>query len=335
MHTRLLFNRRPMRPDVGSGHSIKLFVILWVLAGACLVSAAEPSLEAILAARLSVPGWKPEGRLYHYIPENLYEYINGGADYFIAYGFVALTGANYSPDSGGMDSVTVDIYDMGDKLNAFGVFQPRRDSRAPSLNIGAGSFGSDEYVAFHKDRYYVEIQGYITGKKEKRVVKDMAAMVADHLPGDDALPQELSYFPEKSRIAGSERYIRGGILGHAFLDRGMVCEYRIDGKKVTAFVAFMASSREAVMAVEHHRSFLEKSEKKCPPLEEFGTHSFVSEEPYHKTIIVKQAGAFVAGVYDLTSVEAGKTLLTKILRKITPSSGQSLRIGGPSGRSLN
>lgn len=316
MHTRRLFKRRSLGPDAGLDYAIKLFVVLWILIGACSAGASESSLEVILTDRLSAPGWKPEGQPYHYLPENLYEYINGGADFFIAFGFVELTGVNYSPLSGGMDSVTVDIYDMGDTLNAFGVFQPRRDSRAPSLNIGTGSFGSDDYVAFHKDRYYVEIQAYFTGKKEKRLVKDMAAKVAAHLPGDDALPHELSYFPEKSRIAGSERYIRNGILGHAFLDRGMVCDYGIDGKKVTAFVAFLPSEKAAVMAVDLHRSFLEKSGKKCLTLEGFGTHSFVSEEPYHKTIIVKQAGAFVAGVYDLTSVEAGKILLTEILRNI-------------------
>ena len=153
MHIRLLFKHRPMRPDVGLGHCIKLLVILWILAGTCVVSGAESSLEAIFTGRLPLPGWKP----YRYVSENLYEHINGGADYFIAYGFVALTGINYAPVSGGMDSVTVDIYDMGDKLNAFGVFQPRRDSQASSLNIGTGSCGYDEYVAFHKDRYYVEI----------------------------------------------------------------------------------------------------------------------------------------------------------------------------------
>jgi len=316
MHIQLLSKREPMSSVDGLRHSIKLLVVLWILAGTCMVSAAESNVAAILTARLPIPGWKPEGQPYRYIPANLYEYINGGADYFIAYGFISLTGANYSPVSGGMDSVTVDIYDMGDNLNAFGVFQPRRDSQAPSLNIGPGSFGSDDYVAFHKDRFYVEIQAYITEKNAKRVVKDMASMVAAHLPGDDSLPHELSYFPEKERIAGSERYIRGGILGHAFLDRGIVCDYRIEGKKVTAFVVFFPSSRDAVLAVEHHRSFLEKSAKTCLPLEGFGMHSFVSEEPFHKTIIVKQTGTFVAGIYDLTSVEAGKTLLTGILRKI-------------------
>jgi hypothetical protein len=316
MHTRPSFKRRALGSGDGRGLSIKLFVVLWILAGAWGAGASESSLETFLGARLPVPGWKAEGQTYRFVPENLYEYIDGAADFFIAYGFIGLTGANYSPVSGGMDSVTIDIYDMGNTLNAFGVFQPRKASRAPSLNIGAWSFGSDDYVAFHKDRYYVEIQAYITGRKEKRPVIDMAARVAAHLPGDDALPHELSYFPEKSRIAGSERYIRGGILGHAFLDRGMVCEYGMDGKKVTAFVAFLPSDRAAVTAVEHHRSFLEKSGKQCQPLEGFGMHSFVSEEPHHKIIIVKQAGAFVAGVYDLTSVEAGKTLLTEILRNI-------------------
>lgn len=304
-----------MRPVADGNLLIKLFVVLWLLVGFCAAGASESSLVTELLERLSVPGWNTEGRPYRYVPENLYEYIDGAADYFIAYGFVGLTGANYSPVSGGTDSVTVDIYDMGDKLNAFGVFQPRRDHQASSLNIGSGSFGSDEFVAFHKDKYYVEIQSYITGKK-KGMVKEMAERVAANLPGDDALPQELSYFPEKSRIAGSERYIRGGILGHAFLDKGMACDYRIEGEKFTAFVAIFPSKREAVMAVEHHRSFLKKSGKKSPPLEGFGAYSFVSEEPYHKTIIVKQAGKFVTGVYDLTSVEAGKILLAEMLGNI-------------------
>lgn len=68
-------------------------------------------------------------------------------------------------------------------------------------------------------------------------------------------PLELFYFPEKNRIAGSERYIIGGILGHAFLDRGMVCNYRIQGQKVTAFVTMLPSPRDAVYAVKQLRTF--------------------------------------------------------------------------------
>jgi hypothetical protein len=202
---------------------------------------------------------------------------------------------------------------MGDKLNAFGVFQSKRGSRASALNLGAASMGSDGYLAFYKDRFFVEIQAYITREKEKHRTETMAASLAAFLPGDDTPPPELFYFPANNRIAGSERYINGGILGHAFLDRGVVCSYRIRGQKLTAFVAMLTSVQDAVHAVEQHRSFFLKSGKKCLPLEGFGSHAFVSEEPYHQKIMETPVGVFVAGVYDLKTLEAGESLLAEIV----------------------
>ena len=78
----------------------------------------------------------------------------------------------------------------------------------------------------------------------------------------------------------------------------------------------LPSPRDAVHAVEQHRSFLLKSGEKCLPFDGVGDHGFVSEEPYHQKIIEAQAGAFVAGVYDLSTIEAGKTLLEDIIKTI-------------------
>ena len=231
-------------------------------------------------------------------------------------GFVDLTGANYTPVSGGQDSVSIDIYDMGSKLNAFGIFQSRKDRQASSFKFGAASIASDDYLAFHKDRFYVEIQAYITDRKETSGIDKMATIVAQHLPGDNTLPMELSYLPDNGKVAGSERYVTGGILGYAFLDRGLVCDYQVGDQKVKAFIAMLASTRDAVGALQQHRLFLEKSGKKGISIDGFGKHGFVSEEPYHKKIIETQAGAFVIGVYDLITVEAGQTLLADILKKL-------------------
>ena len=134
---------------------IRLFIILLFLTGTYTNSTAEHQIEAILTSTLPVSGWKLEGKTYSYIPQNLYEYINGAAEFFIAYGFIELTGANYFSVSGERDFLTIDIYDMGDKLNAYGVFQSRRDTQASSLNIGSASVGSDDYISLYKDRFYV------------------------------------------------------------------------------------------------------------------------------------------------------------------------------------
>ena len=295
---------------------ITLLMILFFMAVTCISPLAESGDGSIFSTVLPSPEWKMEGQPYGFSPQNLYEYINGEAEFFIAFGFIELTGANYTSVAGVKDTVTIDIYDMGNKLNAFGVFQSKRGGQASALNLGAASIGSDGYLAFYKDRFFVEIQAYITLEKEKGRVETMAASITAHLPGDNTPPSELFYFPEKNRIAGSERYIKGGILGHAFLDRAMVCDYHIQGQKVTTFVAMFPSPRDAVHAVKQHRSFLLKSGEKCLSLDRFGEHGFVSEEPYHQKIIETQVGAFVAGVYDLSTIEAGKTLLADIIKTI-------------------
>lgn len=294
-----------------------LLVILLFMAALCANTKAESSMGNFFSTILPELQWKLEGKPYRYIPPNLYKYINGAAEFFIAFGFVELAGANYASVATSNDSATIDIYDMGSKLNAFGVFQSKRDRRASSLNVGAASTVSDDYVAFHKDRFYVEIQALIVNKQSKSVIATIASSVAERLPGNDTLPQELSYFPEEGRIVGSERYIKGGVLGHAFLAQGIVCDYQIEGQKATAFIAMLPSDQAAVKALKHHRSFLEKSGQKPLPLDGLGRYAFTSEEPYHQKIIEAQSGPFVIGVYDLDIAEAGKRLLTDILKKIT------------------
>ncbi len=314
VHTFILHKCGPVKPVLRCCKS--LLLVLLIMIGTCTDTEAESGIGAIFSTALPVPGWKLEAQPYRYTPQNLYEYINGAAEFFIGFGFIELTGANYASVPENKDAVTVDIYDMGTKLNAFGVFQSRRNGQASSLNFGTAAIGSDDYLAFHKDRFYVEIQAYIISKNEKSVIQTMAAIIARHLPGDNTLPQELSYLPEKGRIAGSEHYIKGGILGHEFLDKGIMCNYQVEGQNASVFIAIMPSYQDAVGAVEQHRSFLNKSGEKCLPLDGFGKHGFISEEPYHKTIIETQAGTFVVGVYDLSTTEAGKTLLENILKNI-------------------
>ncbi len=295
--------------------------LIGMLLALCINSgivAASTSASGFIRA-VSMPGWKPEQQPYTYSPSNLYNYINGAADFFIVYGFVELAGATYLPvaehDS---SSITIDIYDMDKKLNAFAVFQARRDLQLPSFNIGAASFAADGLAAFHKGRYYVEIQAFLTDKKHKDVLKKAAEKVVSQIPGDNSLPKELSFFPAESRITGSEQYIKGGILGHGFLNRGLLCSYQLPGGKATAFIASLPSKEQALKAFQQHRSFLKKAGKQCRDLAGTRNHGFISEEPYHKKIIVWQEGCFVAGVYDLVSSDTGKgeKLLEEIVKKL-------------------
>lgn len=288
-------------------------ILLVVSSGVGATAGSSTGSASVLAAPPA--GWALDGRPYRHDPGNLYEYIDGAAEFFIALGFVELAGANYVRAAGGEDVMTVDVYDMGGTLNAFGIFQSRKDVEKLSSRFGAASTASGNYLAFYKGRYYVEIQAYSPAKKEIPEVEAAAAAVAGRLPGDNRPPPELSLLPESRRVAGSERYVKGGILGHEFFDSGITCSYLVGGKTVSVFLAMLPSPRAATEASERHRSFLKASGKALLPLEGLGEGGFVSDEPYHQKIVEARYGAMVIGVYDLSDVAAGKALAAEILEQ--------------------
>jgi hypothetical protein len=278
--------------------------------------AADSLVDKLLPLSPGVVGWQLAGDRYHYSTENLYNYINGAADLFISYGFIKMVGAEYVTGSNNKKYMNVDIYDMGNKLNAFGVFQSKRDPESQFLKIGSGAFGSERYIFFYKDRFYVEIQAFLSSSKGKDILMKLAQKVVSGISGECTPPSELNYFPDAGRVPGSEIYITGGILGHAFLDKGLMSDYKLGDEVVKAFVAFFPSSGHAVIALNRYKDFLKESGEKWQVIKGFGEKGFVSQEPYHKNIIVTQQGSFIVGVTDLSRAQKGEELLKNIISKI-------------------
>lgn len=302
----------------GTRHKILLLQSISTCITLCLFFLHSGSVLAGSDVKKLLPASAATGKYqlageHSYIPDNLYNYINGAADLFLSYGFVELAGGTYRYGTDKQGTGVVDIYDMGKKLNAFGVFQSKRDPESTALNIGAGASGSEKYAFFYKDRFYVEVQAYVPGEKGTNFVTKMAREVEGKIPGGRTPPAELNYLPDADRVPGSELYITGGILGHAFLDRGLLCDYTVTDEVVKAFIAFFPSKDQAVKALNHYKHYLEKSGEKWEACKKFGNNSFTAQEPYHKTVLVAQQDTFVVGIADLSHAQKGETLLKKIL----------------------
>lgn len=303
--------------------------VLGILVWFVVVCSEQPGTAAdvkeILPPRSSGGEWRLAGDNYSYLPDTLYNYINGAADLFISYGFVSLTGGRYHPGPDRRVILTVDVYDMGKRLNAFGVFQSKRDPELRPLTIGAGASGTEKYLFFYKGHWYVEIQAQVLSGTSGDLVMRMARYLEQRIAGDAAPPVELGYLPEDNRVGGSEMYITGGILGHGFLDKGLLSDYRLDGETVKAFVVFFPSDTLAGKALDQYRSYLDTAGEGWQAFKGLGEDGFASREPYHGNILVTRQGAFVAGVADLPQPSRGEALLRHLLRKIqtpfTPQGG--------------
>ncbi|MEO5361989.1 MAG: hypothetical protein H7843_16390, partial [Nitrospirota bacterium] len=82
-----------------------------------------------------VEGYKKVGRPRQFTKNNLYEYNNGHAEYFIAKGFSSLTVYEYAK-AGTQADTLVEIYDMGKPIQAFAVLTDELPADSTAASVG-------------------------------------------------------------------------------------------------------------------------------------------------------------------------------------------------------
>jgi hypothetical protein len=150
-----------------------------------------------------IDGWKKAGPPEVYDRKTLFKYIDGGAELYISYGFEKLTAFRYV--KGKDEEIKVDLFDMGNSYNAYGVFSHGRES--VGAQIGQGSEYSSGLLIFWKDCYYVSLLGYPESIEKQQVVLKLGAEISRIIPGQGPLPAILSFLPAAGLIEESIRYV--------------------------------------------------------------------------------------------------------------------------------
>lgn len=138
--------------------------------------------------------------------ENLYTYINGGAELYISYQFIKLISQPYVNEDG--DEIKIDIFDMGSSQNAYGIFTHSRES----IDNFVGSNVESEYagglLTFWKGRYYVSILAYPETESRKLVVQQLAWEITKQIKEASIRPPIVARIPEDKLQTDSIRYFR-------------------------------------------------------------------------------------------------------------------------------
>ncbi len=182
-----------------------------------------------------VPGWQQAGPARHYAADNLYEYMDGNAESYLAYGFVQMQGVTCKS---GENTLVIDISEMADDDAAYGIFSGNRDPSHPLEKIGMGGQVLPRRGTFAKGKYYVEISATPDIDHTAALSAFVTAM-EKRLEGSTAPPAALAWFPPEK--LASARMIPESVLGVRLLKRGYVAQYE-QGK---AFVVLEASPQSA------------------------------------------------------------------------------------------
>jgi hypothetical protein len=224
-----------------------------------------------------IDGLKVRGAAEVYDPETLFEYINGAAESYLAYGFEELTVQSY--EENGEVVLVVDVYQHRDRVNAFGIYCQERPADGPFVEVGTEGYHQPGVINFFKGRYYVKILSYRQLDDERKELVALAGRLADRLVGDTAFPRALDFLPQSDRIPHTERFIARDFLGHGFLHSAFVADYASNEGHSQAFLLVPDKAEAAREMIDAYRAFA--TGKSEVVTEADGTISFV--DPYYRS----------------------------------------------------
>ncbi|MFP4488202.1 MAG: DUF6599 family protein [Bacteroidales bacterium] len=177
---------------------ISLIIPLFIILSAMNVSAQD--LAGFLPDEIN--GYEASGQDKYYSPENLFSYINGGAELFISYNFDKVISRTYTME--GQPGIVAEIFDMKEAKNAFGVFSHGRE--VLDETYGQGSETYEGAILFWKDQYYISIVTDEETGVSREAIRDLAAIIDRLIPEEGELPAILERIPEENLVPESVFY---------------------------------------------------------------------------------------------------------------------------------
>jgi hypothetical protein len=159
----------------------------------------------------TVKGWIKFEALEIYNRKNLFDYINGGAELYLAYDFQQLVVQRYLPelkDSLKEKSITVEIWQMDSSADAYGIFS--FDQEGEKVKIGQRGIYSDRLLRFWKDKFFVRILGLDDNLEE--IILKLGSKINKRIKKEGKLPQLVSKIPSDSLVPGSVHFFHKQII---------------------------------------------------------------------------------------------------------------------------
>ena len=144
----------------GGGESSDMRIWTFFVIMVLMFTAAETAKgeeKGKMNPEISLPseaaGWKWDGKEMKYNSKTLFDYIDGAAELYLAYGFQNLTVRRFEKSN--QPPITVELYEMASSEDAYGVFSFERQDEA--VGIGQGSEFGGGLLRFWKGKYFVSI----------------------------------------------------------------------------------------------------------------------------------------------------------------------------------
>jgi hypothetical protein len=250
------------------------------------------------------PGWEQTGPKRQYTPDSLYEYKDGGAEGYLAYGFVTMHGVDCKS---GADTMSIDVSEMNDADSAYGLFLANRDSSLPIAAIGMGGQVQPQSASFAKGKYYVEMT-VIAARPDSDhtpALKLFVTAIEQRLEGRVTIPEPLQWFPKEN--LASTRMVPESVLGLRLLKRGYVATY----KQGQAFIVLEDSPASAAEVMKKLREHFDGASPA-----QIGDEAFQAKAQYLNGICIFRKGRTIGGYANLPDSQQAVSQAAQLAARI-------------------
>jgi len=169
-------------------------------------TAAPP---AVTASDIRLPdaagGWTAGSAPAVYDPETIYDYIDGHAEVYRAYGFKRCVSRRFTGPAGESD-VVADVFELASPDDAYGMFTHDRDGEP--AGIGNDSLVRYGWLSFWKGPYFVSVVAEGDTERSRAAVLELGRTIAAALPAGGQIPPIVLALPARHLDRRSVRFLR-------------------------------------------------------------------------------------------------------------------------------
>ncbi len=246
-----------------------------------------------------------------YFPENLFEYINGAAEIYLSYDFKELIVAEYKK-SDAPDSVAVEIYDMGNHKNSFGIYSAERYPDNEFMSIGTQGYMEEGAMNFLVGRYYIKLLCFDCEERSGQWLQTFSDEIVNRVKEKEGFPVFLNVFPEKGLIPNTEKFILRNFMGYKFLHDGYLVSYELEE---LSFDCFLIEGKNPEEANDMLKKYLEA--KGAASVQKISSGFWIKDRYYHN-IYLAQVNNILCGVMKITDgfEKVGESYLEKLIQSL-------------------
>lgn len=255
--------------------------------------------------------WSQTEEAQNYYPENLFEYIDGAAEIYLAYDFQELIVSQHKKAQSEMN-VAVEIYNMGSEKNAFGIYSAERFSDNSFVDVGLQGYLEEGTLNFLVGQFYVKLLCFDCEGQSADVLKLFSQEIVKKVGGTGSFPLLVQKFPKEGLVPNTEKFILRNFMGYSFLGNGYSANYK---KGDSEFDCFFIESKSEEDAKEMVKKYLAAKGEDNVSKDELWYHI---KDRYYHNIYLSRVGSTICGVIKIKDgfEETGKTYIKNLMESL-------------------